>query len=66
MYLIESDKKEKLAINFLAATLIISSCRFIVNHTGNVGRWITLYRGSAKNTIQVGTKKDPTVINESL
>ena len=66
MYLIESDKKEKLAVNFLAAALIISSCKFIINHTGNVGRWITLYRGSAKNTIQVGTKGNPNVINECL
>ena len=59
-----SAEKEKMAFDFLAATLIISSCKFIINHTGNIGRWITLYRGSAKNTIQVGVQENPNIINE--
>lgn len=37
---------------FLASTQILSSCKFLINHTGNVARWITKYRGSAYNTIQ--------------
>ena len=37
---------------FLAAIQILSSCKFLINHTGNVARWIVKYRGSTKNMIQ--------------
>ncbi len=37
---------------FLAAMQILSRCKFLINHTGNVARWIIKYRGSIHNTIQ--------------
>lgn len=37
---------------FLAAMQILSSCKFLINHTGNVARWIVKYRGSIHNTMQ--------------
>lgn len=37
---------------FLASTQILSNCKFLINHTGNVARWIVKYRGSTKNMIQ--------------
>ena len=39
-----TSKKQDLATNFLASLLIISKCNFVINHTGNVGMWISLYR----------------------
>lgn len=40
------------AQRFLAAVLLISKIRYVINHTGNVGRWICLYRGNAKGMSQ--------------
>lgn len=37
---------------FLAAMQILSRCKFLINHTGNVARWIVKYRGSTHNTMQ--------------
>lgn len=37
---------------FLAALKIVSGCKFLINHTGNVARWIVKYRGSTNNMIQ--------------
>jgi hypothetical protein len=47
-------KKDKVlhAQMFFAAMQILSSCKFLINHTGNVARWIVKYRGSTKNMIQ--------------
>ena len=46
------DNKIHHAQQFLAAIQILSQCKFLINHTGNVARWIVKYRGSADNTIQ--------------
>jgi len=37
---------------FLAVMQILSRCKFLINHTGNVARWIVTYRGSTENMIQ--------------
>lgn len=37
---------------FLAVMQILSRCKFLINHTGNVARWIATYRGSTENMIQ--------------
>lgn len=37
---------------FIAATIVVSRCAFVVNHSGNVGRWICLYRQNAQNMSQ--------------
>jgi len=37
---------------FLAVMQILSRCKFLINHTGNVARWIVKYRGSTENMIQ--------------
>ena len=37
---------------FLAVVQILSSCKFLINHTGNVARWIAKYRGSTENMTQ--------------
>src|SRR5208282_4477530 len=37
----------------LAVVNIFARCRYVVTHTGNVGIWIYLYRGTARNTFQL-------------
>ena len=45
---------------FMAATIVISRCAFIVNHSGNVARWICLYRQNANNMSQYMNQKKVT------
>lgn len=40
------------AQQFLAVTQLISKCKYLINHSGNVARWLILYRGNTNNTIQ--------------
>ena len=37
---------------FLASMQVLSHCKFLINHTGNVARWIIKYRGSTHKTMQ--------------
>jgi hypothetical protein len=36
----------------LAATYLLSRCRFVVNHTGNMAFWICLFRGNSDDLFQ--------------
>jgi hypothetical protein len=40
----------------LAVTHLISKCKFIVNHTGNMALWTCLFRGNATNMFQFDRK----------
>ena len=42
-----------LGVTLLAAVLIMAECKYVIMHTGNVGLWTFLYRGSSKNTCQL-------------
>ena len=44
------------ATTLLAVVYIFAKCRYVVTHTGNVGLWIYLYRGSARNTFQLRSR----------
>lgn len=37
---------------FDAALRVVSDCAFVVNHTGNCGLWMNLYRGNTTNVFQ--------------
>ncbi len=37
---------------FDAALRCVSNCAFVVNHTGNCGLWMNLYRGNTINVFQ--------------
>lgn len=37
---------------YLAITIIMSKCKYIICGTGNCSIWIMLYRNNNKNTIQ--------------
>jgi hypothetical protein len=43
----------------LCAAMVMSTCRFVVLHTGNVATWICLYRGHSKRLIQFGHDATP-------
>ena len=46
------NEKFNFGKTFLAATCIISECKFIVTNSGNCGLWSTLFRGNTDNVHQ--------------
>ncbi len=47
------DNIEKFSKNFLAITIIMSKCKYIICNGGtNVSAWIILYRGNSNNVIE--------------
>lgn len=46
------DNIEYYSKNFLAITLIMSKCKYIICGTGNCSLWIMFYRGNNNNTYQ--------------
>tara|TARA_Y100001970_G_scaffold122281_1_gene151584 strand:+ start:9235 stop:10059 length:825 start_codon:yes stop_codon:yes gene_type:complete len=57
-FMLEIDERIISAQVFLATMLIMSECKYVINHTGNVSRWINLFRGGAFNTIQYMTENE--------
>lgn len=46
-----SERAEQ-ACNFFALVIMLSKCRSLITHSGNIGFWACLYRGSVKNVSQ--------------
>jgi hypothetical protein len=44
--------REDFAIRMMAAVVVLSQCAYVVTHSGNVGAWIAILRGSAQNLYQ--------------
>jgi hypothetical protein len=44
--------REDFAKRMLAATIILSKCAYVITHTGNVGAWVAIYRGTSNNLYQ--------------
>jgi len=44
--------RERFSIELIAAIFLISQCAQVVTTTSNVGLWISIYRGNAKNLYQ--------------
>jgi hypothetical protein len=44
--------REDFAKKMIAATIILSRCAYVITATGNVGAWISIYRGTASNLYQ--------------
>jgi len=51
-YQLPIDQRVNAAINFLAATHIVSKSKIVVTHSGNCGLWAVLFRGNSNNVIQ--------------
>ena len=43
----------ELGVRILAAVNILANCKYLITHTGSVGLWTCLYRGTARNTCQL-------------
>jgi hypothetical protein len=44
--------KTAFAVRMLAAIYLLSRCRFVVSHTGNIGLWLACYRGHSSGFFQ--------------
>lgn len=51
-YQVPIEDRADYAARFLAAIIIASRCKVLITHTGNVGMWSILYRGSTHNAHQ--------------
>ncbi len=49
---IDPSTNFKYSLNYLAITIIMSKCKYIICNAGNCAIWIMLYRGNANNIIQ--------------
>lgn len=49
---IDKQNNIKYAINYLAITIIMSKCKYIICTSGNCSFWIMLFRGNSNNVIQ--------------
>jgi predicted O-linked N-acetylglucosamine transferase (SPINDLY family) len=47
-----SEKNDEFSKWYLAITILMSTCNYVVCGSGNCSIWITLYRGNATNIIQ--------------
>jgi hypothetical protein len=52
---INCEDRIEFGINFLAATLILSKCKYLVTHTGNCGNWACFFRGNSDGVFQYVT-----------
>jgi hypothetical protein len=50
--IIMRDKNFEFSKYYLAITIIMSKCKYIICGSGNCSLWIILYRGHAKNIFQ--------------
>ena len=47
--------KAEFGLRLVAMMLLVSQVRFVITHTGNMGLWITLFRGGAADLFQAGS-----------
>jgi hypothetical protein len=47
-----TNDKKSFAIDFLAMVFIMSKCKYLITHTGNVAYWTVLFRGSFDRVFQ--------------
>jgi hypothetical protein len=52
MHNLITDRKIEWTQTFLGATHLIAQSRYLVLHTGNVARWMCLYRGHSERVLQ--------------
>lgn len=58
MHSLVTESKVEWTQTFLAVTYLMSQARHLVLHTGNVARWVCLYRGGTDNIFQYFHPKD--------
>jgi hypothetical protein len=50
--------REEFSVRMLAAMLIMSQCKFLIVHTGNIAAWTVFYRGNCVNVFQFDAQGD--------
>ena len=50
--IVMKDKNNLFSKYYLAITIIMSKCKYIICGTGNCSLWIMLYRSNADNVLQ--------------
>jgi len=56
-YQMDKIKRAKFSSLFFAAVLVHSECSEIITHSGNIGLWLSLYRGNSENVHQIYNNK---------
>jgi hypothetical protein len=46
--------RHQFGLRILASALLLADCNQLVNHTGNMGLWIALFRGHREHAVQFG------------
>jgi hypothetical protein len=46
------EHRQLATAQFLAATIVVSKCKWLVSHSGNCGIWAFFFRGGVENTYQ--------------
>jgi hypothetical protein len=49
---IQVGKRQNFGIMILSSVICGSRCKYVITHTGNVGLWVVLYRGTIENVFQ--------------
>lgn len=55
-YELPPEKKTQHGQLFLASVIVMSMCKHVINHSGNGGMWLCLYRGNTDNVHQFMNK----------
>jgi len=53
---VQSNDRLKFAVNLDATVRVLSQCKYVINHTGNLGCFLALYRQSSQNMYQFDDK----------
>lgn len=56
--IVQPEAKTEWTRTFVAVTGLLSRCKYVVNHSGNVARWICLYRNNTKGVVQYFKPRD--------
>ena len=49
---VHRGSRTQFAVDLVAVASLLGQCRSVVNHTGNMAAWISLFRGSASSMVQ--------------
>lgn len=52
-HFVQYQQRPKFAQSMLAATIIVSKCKYLITHTGNCGLWAVHYRGNIDGVHQL-------------
>jgi hypothetical protein len=60
------QNRVQFGIDFLAVTILLSKCKYLITHSGNCGNWSCLFRGNTDNVYQWVTSSKNKEFNPNL